>query len=313
MRRWGGRLGLLLLSLAAGLALVEGGVRLVVGDRLPILLAPQDHLCDPELPGVPYLPCPGRRGATNNLGLRMAYDVTPEKPPGVRRIAIVGDSVTAMPGSGSGPLELFSVHLEALLRRSAGGPVQVLNLSLPGLSLEQELRAARARVVPLDPDLVVFAYCYNDPRPSHVEANPNLPFSRVFHSWNLLLLLLYERDEGGSEWYTPGSDAFRDLEGTFADLGRLARERPVAVAGLPLLEAPGHPQPHLRVVETLCRRNGIPYLDLMPLLPADLTRLRDRGTDSLHLSALGHQAVAEALHRLLARDPAAGRGAARVP
>jgi hypothetical protein len=78
------------------------------------------------------------------------------KPPGTRRIAVLGDSVMANITGTDIP-----ARLEDLLR-SQGDDVQVLNFSCLGYSTVQGLRWWREAVRATKPDLVVIAYDWND-------------------------------------------------------------------------------------------------------------------------------------------------------
>ena len=70
------------------------------------------------------------------MGLRVPYDTSPQKPEGTFRVLVIGDSVTW----GQPPLEgLFTYRLELLLEQQLEPPVEVLNFSMPGLSLRQEV------------------------------------------------------------------------------------------------------------------------------------------------------------------------------
>ena len=97
----------------------------------------------------------------NELGLR-GPETTLEKPPGVRRVVVLGDSIAF--GYWVSDEQGFARQLEALLN---GGPpgsgrVEVLNFGVPGYNLEQEIEALRAKALALSPDLVVVLFCLND-------------------------------------------------------------------------------------------------------------------------------------------------------
>jgi hypothetical protein len=56
-----------------------------------------------------------------------------------------------------------------------------------------------------------------------------------------------------------------------------------------------------------CRKNGIPFLDLLPVLGEADVDPRQAFTDPFHLSILGHRAAALAVRRFLAAHPPAAR------
>ena len=97
----------------------------------------------------------------NAAGLR-GPEVGEEKPPGVRRVAVLGDSIAF--GYWVAEEDSFARQLERLLNagRPAGPRVEVLNFGVPGYNLEQELEVLRARVPAFAPDVVVVALCLND-------------------------------------------------------------------------------------------------------------------------------------------------------
>jgi len=116
--------------------------------------------------------------AISSAGLRDREFSTP-KPPGVFRIAAIGDSVTY--GSG-GPRELaWPKRLEERLAGLSATPawstsappgeppIEVLNLGVPGYNVTQVVRRLRLRGLAFDPDLVVYGYVLNDPQAYSLE------------------------------------------------------------------------------------------------------------------------------------------------
>jgi lysophospholipase L1-like esterase len=93
----------------------------------------------------------------NGSGMR-GPAVSVEKPVGVTRLAVVGDSIAF--GYWVEERDSFPRQLEGLL----GGPrrVQVLNFGVPGYGLNQYVEMVRTRVGPFAPDVVVLAFCLND-------------------------------------------------------------------------------------------------------------------------------------------------------
>ncbi|HYN05636.1 MAG TPA: SGNH/GDSL hydrolase family protein, partial [Vicinamibacteria bacterium] len=97
----------------------------------------------------------------NAEGLR-GRETTVEKPAGVRRVAVLGDSIAF--GYWVADEDGFPRQLEAMLNPAgaAGDRVEVLNFGVPGYNLDQEIEALRAKVLAFAPDLVVVAFCLND-------------------------------------------------------------------------------------------------------------------------------------------------------
>lgn len=95
---------------------------------------------------------------TNSLGLR-GPEVTAEKRPGVTRIIALGDSVTEgfyvnNPGT-------YPILLEQVLR-AHGCPVEVLNISRGGTSIDAQTAMLRHFGFPHQPDAVVLTFVSND-------------------------------------------------------------------------------------------------------------------------------------------------------
>ena len=108
----------------------------------------------------------------NSLGFR-DEEFPEEKPEGVFRILVLGDSMTFGPAVS---LErTYPKLLEQLLNESAaaGSHYQVINAGTSGYNTLQELATWRGAGVVLEPDLVIVGFCINDiddPR-RHVDAH----------------------------------------------------------------------------------------------------------------------------------------------
>lgn len=129
--------------------------------RAPI---PPTHTKVPYLRGNPWLlweMTPGIRTemgvavSVNALGIRGSA-ITVEKPPGVRRVLIVGDSTVY--GHGVEDQATFSARLDAM----TGQTVEVLNGGVPGYSSSQTLNLLRMRLLKTDPDVLVIASLWSD-------------------------------------------------------------------------------------------------------------------------------------------------------
>jgi len=97
---------------------------------------------------------------TNNaLGLR-GPEISATKPAGVRRVVLVGGSTVY--GATDDDADTISVHLQMLLRQDLGPNVEVINGGVPGYDSLREVVFARARLVPLQPDIVIDIDGLND-------------------------------------------------------------------------------------------------------------------------------------------------------
>lgn len=153
-------------ALLATLAAIEIALRIAGYDPLGehfrgsrLLLAPS------ERPDLDFVLAPGSEGVAwgtrvrvNSLGFR-GPEVSRQKPPDVRRIALLGDSVAF--GAGVAEGEELSARLAA---RLADGPprTEVLDLAIPGLDTLSEVAFLEEVGLPLSPDVVVVVYCIND-------------------------------------------------------------------------------------------------------------------------------------------------------
>jgi lysophospholipase L1-like esterase len=292
-----------MIGVLGGALIAEVGARILLPADLAQLRLPGAQFERSDVPGIPFLLRPGVPGWTNNLGLCNPRDVAAEKAPGTFRLLVVGDSVSSLRTDGVSPDKLFPNVLEGLLAERVGRPLQVLNLSSPGLSTEQELALVRARGLALQPDLILLAYAANDPVRTDIATAANVEVARWFLPLQLMQLWIYRRQPLGTpdEWYRPGSDAFQRLDRTFGELARLSAERPIVVVPLPVRSTDKTQQIHLDAVAELCRRHGMRSLDIYPPMLPYLSTLNPREvTDLLHFDSAGHRAVAEALVEPLA-------------
>ena len=97
---------------------------------------------------------------TNNaLGLR-GPDISRAKPPGVRRVVLLGGSTVY--GALVDDSETISVQLEALLRDRLGPNIQVINAGVPGYVALQEMLFGRSDLLDLGPDVLIDLDGLND-------------------------------------------------------------------------------------------------------------------------------------------------------
>lgn len=118
--------------------------------------------------GIIYELKPGLRGtfrgrplSVSSAGLR-DREYGKEKPPGIYRIAGLGDSV--MFGWGVDEEETFLNLIERWLNGDAGTgrKYEVLNFAVPGYNTAIETAVFEERVLPWDPDLVIIHFVNND-------------------------------------------------------------------------------------------------------------------------------------------------------
>jgi lysophospholipase L1-like esterase len=280
-------------------------------------------IADPEL-GYRYNPAhPG----VNSLGIQGPEPARP-KPPGRKRLIVLGDSVAA-------PLDGFV----ALLAARLGDPWEVINAAIPGYTTYQERRLLERDLLSLRPDLVVLQYCLND---NH----------RFLHRFDAENRMLFTEDARRALIGSAGAGAWLARRSYLAFRARLAwlqvwsprgrypwEDQPdVAVAWqddswkpfaehlaamrdgvrgsggrLAVMMVPYRPQldpqvlaagpthvlkPQFRMAG-ICDAAGVPLLDLYPILSR--RGGRDLYSDEYHFNPDGHRAAAEALFEFLGR------------
>lgn len=171
MRGWAANLLLLGASALAALLLLEGGTRLA-GLHFPAIARPElrdgglwvydatkGWFHQPGARGRAYLGGPDRgQVRVNSLGLRGA-EIARAKPPGTRRVLVLGDSYVF--GVGVDEEHLFTTRLAERLSRG-GAPVEAVNAGVSGYSNDQQLILLEELGPQLAPDLVVLVMCDND-------------------------------------------------------------------------------------------------------------------------------------------------------
>jgi lysophospholipase L1-like esterase len=166
LRRAAGALALVLASLAVSVLALEAGLRVagVSVGTVQINRATVRRSDDPRL-GFELRPGSSVKAEVeyrvNAEGLR-GPETTLEKPAGVRRVAVLGDSIAF--GYWVAEADGFPRRLEAMLNEAAGtgGRIEVLNFGVPGYNLDQEIETLRAKALAFSPDVVVVAFCLND-------------------------------------------------------------------------------------------------------------------------------------------------------
>jgi hypothetical protein len=110
--------------------------------------------------------------------------VSREKPEGVKRVLVFGDSFVF--GLGVDEENLFTTHLEQFLDRSTERRHQVLNMGVSGYSTDQQLILLEELGLKLAPDVVVLVMCDND----FLGNTQDFVYSRYYKPY-------YELDEQG--------------------------------------------------------------------------------------------------------------------
>lgn len=251
---------------------------------------------------------------TEASGLLCPEDVPRSKPPNVRRVALIGDSVGA--GLAVSYEERFAALIAESLSGDEGGSVEVLNFCVTGYATLQEARRLETLAGEFDPDAVIVQYCMNDPATSYWpwvwfhDPDPPVSYALDFFAGGHRKLVgpgfpVVPQDPTEEFWIeqyrrdSPGwQNVLRGLD-RIAAWGR-ERDAPVVLAILPLLlsddpEGIQTARERSQIFEAGLDRD-MHVVDLQPVFASKgLEHLRKAERDVYHLSAEGHRAVAEAL------------------
>jgi lysophospholipase L1-like esterase len=265
----------------------------------------------------------------NALGLR-GPETGLDKPPGVRRAAVRGDSIAF--GYWVAERDGFPRQLEGLLRER-GERVEVLDFGVPGYNLDQEIELLRARALAFAPDLVVIAFCLNDleglfsyelglvqDRAQRRRTLPGRARDELLRRSLLFSWVEYRLSEAEARrrfvrtknplegpLYAEAVEQQRAaLAGKFAVLRELLRPHgiPALVVVFPTLGARFERYPYRELhaaVVSAAEQSGIAALDLVGCFSA--YDFRDLRIDVVHPSPLGHRVAAHAI-----RDALCARG-----
>jgi len=221
----------------------------------------------------------------NSLGCRdREWSVI--KPPGVRRIAFVGDSFTYGWGV-QRPEDRFPDRIQSLFDGHASGTVEVMNVAKPGWDTGAELKPIQDMIAVYRVDEVVLFYVANDIEkllPTTEDFNPTRPPDPQFVNMDCSCLVdyLYRRA------YLPRIPTVRRyhdwLAEGFADAGTWGRHQQqlgaviqhcqekgvtLRVALLPFLRVSGD-KLHVADLQATLRRffeaNRVPVVDLYPTI-----------------------------------------------
>ncbi|MBZ0154062.1 MAG: SGNH/GDSL hydrolase family protein [Planctomycetes bacterium] len=234
----------------------------------------------------------------NRFGLRERDEITPDKPPGQRRIVCIGDSFTFGWGI---PEEMGWVRgLERELRAS-GDDWRTVNCGAAGtVCIDEYWWGLKERFHVFQPDAVILTICLNDLIPSSglnvIGPQPRSTGSRLLDlvrgaftknpldldpgfDWVGALLALPKADGEAAGLYDPTDKPFEAMWSQGVPQSSLreakawceARKVPLLVVLWPFLQGlgPGRHYPFTRLHELVaadCAAAGIPLLDVLPAL-----------------------------------------------
>ncbi len=263
---------------------------------------------------------------TNALGLR-GPELAPIDTPKLFRIAVIGDSMAF--GFGVQQGEDFPAQLERELAAHEprdGRRFEVLNFGVGGYSTLDEVACLREKALALRPDLVVIAYCLNDPeiaplQPLQLNFAPT-PLWRHSHVLRWLAskrqIRRIARYGQGDYWralHNPDGPFWPQVAAALDEARELCRVAnvPVLLAVLPMLQPPRpwdeypYADIHAFVVNEAHTR-GFEALDVCTALRARPATELIVSPDDNHFNVEGNALVARALAERIFETPrSAGR------
>ena len=216
-----------MLSALFAFLVTEAAVRLVVDDGMQfdlemwkyardVKIVSDDPLIGHEHGANREAQLMGVKVATNSHGLR-DREFAFERTPGVRRILLIGDSLTL--GWGVEAEDTFAKRLERLFAAD-GKQVEVVNTGVGNWNTVQEVQYFLAKGAAYKPDIVVLGFFVNDAEPSPRASEPSF-FMRHCHACVFILGRLdsvSRRFFGGKPW----DEYYLDLFGNGDTPGWLA-------------------------------------------------------------------------------------------
>jgi len=240
---------------------------------------------------------------TNSIGNK-DLEYAMEKPQGVYRMAVLGDSVAF--GLGVRTEDLFSKQLERTLNagsfdRPKYDRVEILNFSVIGYNSWQEEIVLREKVLRTNPDVAIVGYCMNDDTrtdgidPLAKQMHPKALGSRLhsrlinlsMHSFERLTYSIFTNSDGAESLF----NSLKNAQAQFNVLPILLIF-PYRFDDLATYqEISKH-----RGIRALAESKGIRVLDFIDytkqLSPEDRAKLYRNVNDRTHFSKAGMQALA---------------------
>jgi lysophospholipase L1-like esterase len=258
---------------------------------------------------------------TNSLGLR-DREISPDKTPGVRRLLVLGDSMTF--GWGTPEEDTYPKTLERLLNRN-GIRYEVINAGVGNYNSAQEVAYFKSRGIGLQPDELILGFYINDAEPTPA---PNASLLARHSYVYVLASSLWEAVARGTGLrpslityyeglYDDRNPGWRACRQALVDLIGLCRREGVklSIVLIPELHAPNKDYPfrsvHARIAE-IAEQNGVRAIDLLPAFDGIDPRSLWVSTGDTHPNARAHAIIAGALYQAMTGgDDEAGLDAGR--
>jgi len=256
----------------------------------------------------------------NSLGLR-GKETTIDKPAGVYRIALVGDSFTY--GYSVALSDIFATQLEDRLNESSKDKrYEVLNFGIEGYGTVQEAELYRTFIRQFDPDEVLLSYVLNDvtgtefgeqrrrANRENIRTATEPSQKSLLATWVYINLRRHNQNKAQEVFwksmYGESSPAFLKVQEALAALSKMTREDGGRLRAVifPMLGADARNYPFTevhKVIKEALLENGIDARDLLP----DYEQYGDWSelivaSDDQHPNSKGHEIATTAIYEFLA-------------
>jgi hypothetical protein len=273
----------------------------------------QPTMVPSDIPGLIYTRRPGTGGANSRGYVDQEHAL--EKPAGVFRLVVIGDSVAL--GHGVGPQRSFAKLLEQSLNRSySARKFEVIVLAQSGYGTSQELVVLQREAFQYSPDLILWSYVLNDPAdPVFEGANGELgllyePKCYLLHLAAKAYFRVWEaaKARGGPQEYHQRLHYVHwdEVVENIGRIGRVCRQHgvPAVLVIHPIFEENknfadyGLAALHHRL-GALATQSGLLPLDVLDAYRKYASSALGLPHDCWHPNARGHEVAAEFLHRKL--------------
>jgi hypothetical protein len=249
---------------------------------------------------------------TNSLGFA-DREYTIEKPANVRRLAVMGDSITRGQGAPFGGTyeALLEQELDRRAAQRAGEKIEILNFAVGSFNITQQMEMARTRAVRFAPD--VYVYCLSplsiyERWARHLELLINEGIDLKYDYLRRIVAEADVRKDDPVSVFNTKMARYR-LPMTRWVLGEMKAQAEQQQARMLVLLVPevttaSQMREAFLGVPPILKELGIPYVSLVDTFAgvSDLSPYRVADND-LHPNAKGHEMLFKELLRRLDADP----------
>lgn len=239
---------------------------------------------------------------TNAQGFRGA-EIAAAKPAGTRRVLMLGDSLTM--GWGVKEEDTVAVLLQQRLNQGTGGRFEVINAGVGNYNTAMEIAAFEAKGLATDPDIVVLNYFINDAEPTPQPTSNWLTRNSALLTFVMGRFDTLTRSWGAApDWrhyydglYAEDRPGWQQTRRMLARFAGICRDRRLLclVANYPeLRQLAEYPFDHIeRMVRNEVTGLGLPYLDLLPALAAQVPSSLWVSPEDAHPNAAANVLIAD--------------------